>query len=280
MQWPGSSAPANSRENTQFAMTQVALFLIPLFGITWTLGLLWRPPAASEGMGAFLAHLLPSVWAPTIIALIVTRATEGAGGVRKELRARLRHGHRSAGWLLLAGVVPILAAGAAIFSARAAGDGAPFVPPAALLPAIGLQVVTGAVGEELGWRGFLLPRLARRLGEMGSAWTMALLWALWHVPAFFTPGMPHRTWPVISVLLFIGLFGVFLAFLFNRTGQSVLATMLAHLSLNIMLALGGVRLSSVVFWRILAGIYGALAVLATAMSRRRLSHIDHEPVPS
>ena len=88
--------------------------------------------------------------------------------------------------------------------------------------------------------------------------------------------VPHRTWPLISTLLFIGLFGVFLAFLFNRTGQSVLATMLAHLSLNIMLAIGGVRLSSVVFWRILAGIYGALAVLATVTSRRRLSHIDHD----
>src|SRR5262249_28276424 len=95
-------------------------------------------------------------------------------------------GRRSAGWLLLVGIVPIVATAAAIFSARAAGDGAAFVPPAAILPAIGLQVVTGAVGEELGWRGFLLPRLAQRLREMRSAWTMAILWSLWHVPAFFT----------------------------------------------------------------------------------------------
>jgi hypothetical protein len=98
---------------------------------------------------------------------------------------------------------------------------------------------------------------------------MAAMWSLWHVPAFFTPGMPHRTMPLITTLLFIAFFGVFLAFVFNRTGQSALATMLPHLSLNIMLAIGGVRLSSVVFWRTMAGLYGTLAVLTSLASRTR-----------
>jgi membrane protease YdiL (CAAX protease family) len=42
-------------------------------------------------------------------------------------------------------------------------------------------------------------------------------------------------------------FGVFMAFVFYRAGESVIATILAHLSLNISTAMGGVRLSSVVF---------------------------------
>ena len=45
-----------------------------------------------------------------------------------------------------------------------------------------MQVITGAVGEELGWRGFLLPRLGERMGAAAAAWVMGILWRLWHVP--------------------------------------------------------------------------------------------------
>ncbi|GAC1458883.1 MAG: hypothetical protein PVSMB1_08780 [Gemmatimonadaceae bacterium] len=245
------------------SMKAASLFLIILFGVTWTLGFLWRSPGAPHSLWEVLATLLPTVWAPTIIALILTGSMEGPAGVRKEIKARLSYRRGSARWLVLATILPILAMLIAVYSARAAGDGASFISPADILTMIGLQVVTGAVGEELGWRGFLLPRLTKRFSETAAAWVMAILWSFWHVPAWFNPALPHRTMPLISTLLFIALFGFFLAFVFNRTGESVLATILAHLSLNIMTGVGGVRLSSVVFWRTLAGVFGAFALLIT-----------------
>ena len=63
--------------------------------------------------------------------------------------------------------------------------------------------------------------------------------------------------------------GVFLAFVFNRAGQSVLTTIAAHLSLNVMLGVGGMRLSSASFWWALAGVFGAVAVFTTMQSRSR-----------
>jgi hypothetical protein len=80
--------------------------------------------------------------------------------------------------------------------------------------------------------------------------------------------MPHQIMPPLSTLLFVTLFGVFLAFVFNRAGESVLATILAHLSLNIASGFGGVQLSSIVFWRTLVAIFGALALLIVLRSRR------------
>jgi membrane protease YdiL (CAAX protease family) len=239
-------------------MTPVALFILALFGIPWILGLFVKPPASPQSVWDVLAPLLPVVWTPTILAMIFMRWIGGAVGLRNELATRLRYRRESARWLVVAGVVPIIAMTIAIFAARAAGAGAPWTPIAAYPLMIGVQVITGAVGEELGWRGYVLPRLSKRFGEMKAAWVMGLLWSLWHVPAFFTPGLPHQTMPMFSTLAFIIVFGVFLAFVFNRTGESMLATMLAHLSLNVMTGIGGTQLSSVVFWRTLAGLFGII----------------------
>jgi len=126
------------------------------------------------------------------------------------------------------------------------------------------QFLTGAVGEELGWRGFLLPRLGKHLGAMKAAWLMAVLWSLWHVAAFYFPGTPqHQLIPPLPFLIFAAFFGYFLAFIFNRTGGSILATIVAHLSLNLSLGAGGGQLSSPIFWWVLVGIYAAVALFVT-----------------
>lgn len=189
------------------------------------------------------------------------------GWRERRTKARLGYRRHSGRWIIVAGVVPMLAMLVAVVSARRAGDSAAFISANAVPSMIALQVITGAVGEEFGWRGFLLTRLSKRVGQMRAAWVMAMLWSLWHVPAWFDPALPHRTMPMIPTLSFILFFGVFLAFVFNRAGESVVATIAAHLSLNIMTGFGGVQLSSTVFWGALAAIFGVLAVLITLGSR-------------
>ena len=93
---------------------------------------------------------------------------------------------------------------------------------------------------------------------------MAILWSLWHVPAFLFPGMPHATMAFVPTALFTAFFGVWLAAVFYRTGGSVLATMAAHLGLNATQGVGGVDLSSGVYLWSLAGLFGVLAVIGTS----------------
>jgi membrane protease YdiL (CAAX protease family) len=183
-------------------------------------------------------------------------------------------------WLLIAAGVPAVAMVTAVFAARATGDGTPFIPTAAIPIMVGVQVITGAIGEEFGWRGFLLSLLEKRTGSTGAAWIMGGLWSLWHLPAFLNPNMPHYFMPKAATLPFIAFFGVFLAVVVKGSGGSILATMLAHLTLNIMTGFGGVRLSSVTFWGTLAVIFGTCALLTTIskynergwITRRRASN--------
>src|SRR3546814_20952371 len=43
----------------------------------------------------------------------------------------------------------------------------------------------GALGEELGWRGFALPRLLELMDARRASLLLGLVWAVWHLPAFF-----------------------------------------------------------------------------------------------
>ena len=45
-----------------------------------------------------------------------------------------------------------------------------------------LQSAVSATGEEIGWRGFLVPVLAQRLNFTGVALVSGVIWALWHYP--------------------------------------------------------------------------------------------------
>ena len=119
----------------------------------------------------------------------------------------------------------------------------PWVP--ALVPGWGHLAINAAVGllfvsflaffEEIGWRAFMLPRLAERLGVRRAAVASALIWALWHVP-FALSGILHveNVTPFALALVEpVGVFGagLFLAFLWFKT-ESVLLVALAHGAFN------------------------------------------------
>lgn len=89
-----------------------------------------------------------------------------------------------------------------------------------------------AFGEELGWRGYLLPRL------MQAGWPSPLLltgivWGVWHFPLFVLTGYAHRK-VALSLFMFTlltALFGVFIGWLRLASGSVFVATM-AHTSFN------------------------------------------------
>lgn len=79
----------------------------------------------------------------------------------------------------------------------------PFIISVLLLSTVGVLLNSvGALGEEIGWRGFLVPELARKWGFTGVALTSGIIWAVYHYPLMLTSGYRGTTPLWYSVLFF------------------------------------------------------------------------------
>jgi membrane protease YdiL (CAAX protease family) len=87
-----------------------------------------------------------------------------------------------------------------------------------------------ALGEELGWRGYLLQRLVRT-GWRRPVFLAGVVWAVWHLPLLLMTGYGHGVPSVILHTVLILFFGVFVAWLRLASGSVWVAAM-AHASFN------------------------------------------------
>ncbi|HVJ72308.1 MAG TPA: type II CAAX endopeptidase family protein [Sphingomicrobium sp.] len=87
-------------------------------------------------------------------------------------------------------------------------------------------------GEEIGWRGFMLQRLALRMGFAWASLLVGVTWAAWHLPMFFMPGgdMVGQSFPLF--VLMVTALSVPMAWLYRRTDGSLLLTMIMHAAVN------------------------------------------------
>jgi membrane protease YdiL (CAAX protease family) len=233
-------------------------FVAACYAVTWLACVGFRSAAANGQMWAFWAFILVTVWSPTCIALAVTMVFGGPSSVRSLLGRLVWLRSSGLTWYIAAVVLPASSVLAAVSLARTLQQGAPLIAIQAIFPTIAIQLGTGAVGEELGWRGFLLPLLQSKVSPVISALIMSVLWGLWHAPAFFFPGLPQALISPLAFFVTVVAFGVFLSLIFNKTEGCVGGTMLAHFVFNTGLAFGGAQFGNVLWWS-LAGILSVLA---------------------
>lgn len=70
-------------------------------------------------------------------------------------------------------------------------------PSILVLASIGLLVDTiAATGEEIGWRGLLLPELGRRMSLSAAALVTGAIWAVWHYPGILYGGYASGATPI------------------------------------------------------------------------------------
>ena len=225
----------HTRRAQRGRMALVGFFLLT-FAFTWTA---WLAPAAlgAPGDSGFfglggLVFLL-GVFAPAFVALALTAYGEGRAGVARQL-ARIGRWHVSAHLYLFA--ISYMAA-TKLFAAlihRVATGAWPSFGDTPLPLIFGAILVSTWVqaGEEVGWRGYALPRLATLLGLGGASVLLGVIWALWHLPLFFLhgSGSDGQSFPIY--LLHVTALSVAMSWLYWKTEGSLLLVMLMHASVN------------------------------------------------
>jgi membrane protease YdiL (CAAX protease family) len=102
--------------------------------------------------------------------------------------------------------------------------------PAAFLSTF---LLGGPLGEEPGWRGFALPRLQSLHGPLAGSLILGVLWALWHLPLFWSGVWTPPTLPnIVMFIVMITALTVIMTWVFNNAKGSLLVTMLMHASFN------------------------------------------------
>jgi uncharacterized protein len=97
------------------------------------------------------------------------------------------------------------------------------------------NVIFFGFGEEVGWRGFALPRLQNKLNALTASIVLTLFWALWHLPLFFyRPGYTTMDFAGIAGWVFSLLTGsILLTWLYNSSRASILICAVFHSTIDI-----------------------------------------------
>ncbi len=180
-------------------------------------------------LGAILFQL-----APAISALIVAGASNGRAGIRVLLQ-RIVIWRVHPWWYVIAFGLPLLIQMVAITAFVPLGGPAPQLDLSSLWLLILFPVFfCSTMCEEIGWRGFALPRMQTRFNALISATLLGVLWGFWHLPPtlpeFFQGTMSVPAF-FLSILFFVGL-SILIAWIFNNAKGSLLLTALFHTSYN------------------------------------------------
>lgn len=209
----------------------VASYFILSYLLTW---LVWIPlifledgPQTLRMVGGF---------GPSVAALLLIGMIHGRSGY-KSLWGDLTRWRVGWIWYLIAffgtPFLAILALSTNILIGADPGSLHLLQPWYVLFIAFGYVLVTSVIGEEIGWRGFALPRLQSRFSAFASSLLLATVWSLWHLPLFFIGGDFHSQIPLV---IFLGqgfLITILLTWLYNNTEGSLIIAHIFHTSSNI-----------------------------------------------
>ena len=231
-------------------------FFVLAYALTW-----WVYPLL------FLSPLIGlfGLFGPALAAIIVTGVTDGRAGVGVLLR-RLVHWRVPLPWWVAAlGLPALLSLVAAVL--YAVGWSARVT--LGRLTVLELVLVVLVAGEELGWRGYALPKLLERFSPLVASVVLGLLWGLWHLPTFFIPGTPQYGLSIPAYLVMTTGYSILLTWVWRPTGGSVLVATLAHGMINVSQGFFLAGVEPTLRYPVLAISYGAAGVVLGLLLRTR-----------
>jgi membrane protease YdiL (CAAX protease family) len=97
-----------------------------------------------------------------------------------------------------------------------------------ILPAVIIGILIGAVGEEIGWRGFLQPLLQKKHTILIASIIVGIIWGLWHIGHY-----KNGIFFMIGFLLFTISASIIIAWLLRETQFNIIIAAVFHIAINL-----------------------------------------------
>lgn len=215
----------------------VVIFILLTYLLSW--GLMGLFIAQFRGWISvpltFEPFLILGSWFPNIAAfLVIAFVLKQKGGVKQLLKGWLKF-KVPAFWYLVA-FSPVVFAVISMFIYKLLYGVNPVseivFDPISMLALIIISTVTGATGEELGWRGFALPRLQVRMNALNASMVLGVIWTLWHLPLWFA-GLGYENIPFGAYVILVMSYTVLITWACNNSRGSMVIVTIFHLMMNV-----------------------------------------------
>jgi membrane protease YdiL (CAAX protease family) len=224
----------------------IIAFFVLAYALAWIIEspLVFLTDSVSDTQGLVIVILASNV--PSAVAIVLTAIILGRGALRK-LLGHLLIWRVNPLWYVGVVLGPVaLVAGMVGLNTLLGGPalslGMPLVSVAIFFA---FSIFPGsALGEEIGWRGYVLPRLQSRMSALSAALLIAPIWGLWHLPLWLDGAPGHTPLIYVGFVLSVFALSILLTWVYNSTGGSLLLVVLAHATFNLPItilygALGG-----------------------------------------
>jgi membrane protease YdiL (CAAX protease family) len=240
--------------------------------------------------GDWTAAFVLATFGPFVAGVVMIYVTEGKAGLSR-LRDRVRLWRVGWHWLLFifAGIPALVMIGIVIQPGAFVGflGVSPILLVSYPWTYLAVWFGGGGLNEEVGWRGFALPRMQPRYGPLWGTLILGVVHCFWHLEEFLTPaqgGGPGTGWTpfIITLPIFLVLvlsFSIIMTWIFNHTRGSLFAAISAHASVDIPQAVliplfPAVGATSMILGSTLG--LGVLALIVLIITRGRLGYVQGE----
>ena len=224
----------------------IPAFFALTFLIAWSIWL----PLGIFAPGQVLLTLV-GAWSPTISAILLIGRSEGRGGVRRFLQ-KVLHWRVGIHWYLVvlfgtAGIAYLAIGMGALLGIPlpqiSLPQGLPQEALFGVLPILFLINIFlgGPLAEDIGWRGYILPKLREQMSTLQASLLIGIIWAIWHLPFFIFPEWNGAVgnMPFLVFTLLTTSWSVLFAWVYVNT-ESILMPVLFHAAINTTLGTLGV----------------------------------------
>ena len=225
------------------AATEIAaVFVFLAVGFAWIYWLLISlskkgalPFSMQDTVPGMILKAILSDFGPALAAIIVAAFYQGSAGLKQLWLTVARW--RVSWWLyVLASLGPMIAASLVVSIGVMTGSLKRNPEPISIahfvLVFFAMAVLDGPLGEEVGWRGLLLPQLLRKMRPIPASLAVGCVWWLWHVPLYLANGRISTTGDWINFLMDTLALSTIFTWFFLRSGCSTLLTIILHNASN------------------------------------------------